>query len=230
MPYKHLFFDLDHTLWDFEKNSEETLRQLFRIHNLSERIEDFDGFYQLYSAHNKRLWQRYHLGHIRQEELRWKRMWHTLLDYKILDEQLAKQLSSQYLEILPTCTSLFPYTHEILTYLSGKGYVMHLITNGFEEVQWRKLQSSGIGKYFNDVITSELAGCLKPDKAIFDFAIQRAKCCFEESLMLGDNLDADIQGAINAGMDCVFINHTNEPVTLEPTYTIYHLKELEDIL
>ena len=231
MPYKHLFFDLDHTLWDFETNSKETLQDLFARHNLYETVtSDFEDFYQTYSYHNKRLWDRYHHGFIKQEELKWKRMWHALLDFKIGDEKLAKQLSSEYLEILPNKNKLFPYTIEILEYLVKKQYVLHLITNGFEEVQWRKLTSAGIGKYFSEVITSESASCLKPDKAIFDFAIERARCCYEESLMLGDNLDADIGGAISAGMDTVYVNHVNEPTTLKPTYIIYHLKELENIL
>jgi putative hydrolase of the HAD superfamily len=231
MAYKHLFFDLDHTLWDFETNSKETLHELFMKHRLNETVtNDFDGFYQTYSMHNKRLWDRYHHGFIKQEELKWKRMWHTLLEYKIGDEKLSKQLSEEYLEILPHKTRLFPYTIEILQYLVDKGYQLHMITNGFELTQWKKLENAGIAKYFVEVITSELACCLKPQKQIFDFAIGKAGCCYEESLMLGDNLDADIQGAINAGMDTVFVNHINEPTTLSPTYTIYHLKELENIL
>jgi putative hydrolase of the HAD superfamily len=231
MAYKHLFFDLDHTLWDFETNSKETIRELFSSYNLSETIAaDFDDFHQKYSVHNKRLWDRYHHGYIKQEELKWKRMWHTLLEYKIGDEKLARQLSAAYLEILPGKKHLFPYTIEILQYLTGKGYILHMITNGFEAVQYKKMENAGIAKYFVEVITSEGASCLKPSKAIFDFAINRASCCYEESLMLGDNLDADIKGAIAAGMDTVYVNHVNEPTTLKPTYIIYHLKELEGIL
>lgn len=231
MAYKHLFFDLDHTLWDFETNSKETLQELFFKHNLHQTVTpDFDEFYAHYSIHNKRLWDRYHHGFIKQEELKWKRMWHTLLEYKIADESLARQLSAEYLEKLPFKNKLFPYTIEILEYLKKKGYILHMITNGFEQVQWRKLENAGIASYFVEVITSELACCLKPQKEIFDFAINKAGCCYQESLMLGDNLDADIQGAINAGMDTVFVNHINEPTTLQPTYTIRHLKELEEIL
>jgi len=231
MVYKHLFFDLDHTLWDFETNSKETLQELYSFHRLNETVTpDFDTFFERYSLHNKKLWDRYHHGFITQEELKWKRMWHALLDFKIGDEKLSKQLSQEYLELLPTKKKLFPYTIEILEYLTKKDYKIHLITNGFEKVQWRKLENANIGHYFNSVITSELACCLKPHKDIFDFAIERASCCYEESLMLGDNLDADIVGAMNAGMDTVYVNHINEPTQLKPTYTIYHLKELEDIL
>jgi len=231
MSYKHLFFDLDHTLWDFETNAKETLHELFVAHRLHETLTpDFNLFYEKYSFHNKRLWHRYNHGFIRQEELKWKRMWHTLLEFKSGDEKLSKQLSTVYLEILPTKTALFPHTLEILDYLSKKQYTLHLITNGFEKVQWQKLENAQIGHYFSAVITSEIACCLKPHKEIFDFAIQRASCCYEESMMLGDNLDADISGAMNAGMATVFVNHINEPTTLTPTHIIYHLKELEDIL
>lgn len=231
MKYNHLFFDLDHTLWDFESNSKETLRELYASHSLHQTLTpDFTLFYEKYSFHNKRLWHRFNHGFIRQDELKWKRMWHTLLDFKIGDENFSKQLSQEYLEILPTKKELFPYAVEILQYLTNRNYKLHLITNGFENVQWRKLDNANIGSYFTAVITSETACCLKPSKDIFDFAINKAGCCYQEGLMLGDNLDADIMGAMKAGMDTVFVNHINEETTLKPTYIIYHLKELEHIL
>lgn len=231
MRYKHLFFDLDHTLWDFETNSKETLQDLFVLHNLHQQItEDFEEFYKVYSYHNKRLWDRYHHGFITQEELKWKRMWHAMLEFKRSDEKLSRQLSKEYLEILPTKKALFPYTIEILEYLTRKKYNLHLITNGFERTQWDKLYSSDIARYFSEVITSEGANSLKPKKEIFEFAITRCKtqCC--DSIMIGDNLDADILGAMNAGIDTIFVNHIGEETTLKPTYTIYNLKELENIL
>jgi len=231
MAYQHLFFDLDHTLWDFETNSKESIKELFVTHRLHETVTaDFDFFYEKYSFHNKRLWHRYHHGYIRQDELKWKRMWHALLEFKLGDEVLAKKLSAAYLEILPTKKALFPYTIEILDYLINRKYKLHLITNGFEQVQWRKLENGQIAHYFSEVITSEAACCLKPNKEIFDFAIGKAGCCYHESVMLGDNLDADILGAMNAGMDTIFVNHINEETTLKPTHIIYHLKELENIL
>jgi len=231
MPYKHLFFDLDHTLWDFETNSKETMHELFYKHGLDKTLTaDFDGFHDSYSRHNKRMWDRYHNGYIKQEELRWKRMWHTLLDFKNGSEALARQLSGEYLEILPFKKAVFEYTEEILDYLLAKGYRMHLITNGFEQVQTGKLKSSGLDKYFTHMITSEKSMSLKPNKAIFDFALQLAKADRQESIMIGDNLDADIKGGMDAGLDTVFVNHIKEETSLKPTYIIYHLKELENIL
>ena len=228
--YKHLFFDLDHTLWDFETNSKETLYDLYHLHNLQERgISNFEDFFKSYTFHNKRLWERYTMGYIRQEELKWKRMWLTLLDFKIADEPLSRKLSVEFLEHLPTKTNLFPYTFEILEYLKGKGYHLHLITNGFEKVQYSKLERSGLKHYFKEIITSEASNNTKPNKEIFDYAFMKANAEVEESIMIGDNLDADIQGGINAGMDTVFVNHIDEEAYIKPTYIVKDLKSLEKI-
>ena len=231
MKYKHLFFDLDHTLWDFDANAKATLTDLFAFFELDKRVPaSFDDFYHRYLYHNEILWDKYHNGLITAEDLKWKRMWRTLLDFKIGDEVLSKQLSAKFLEILPTKKILFPHTTELLDYLLEKKYVLHLITNGFEKTQWSKINNSGIAKYFTHMITSEVSNSLKPKKEIFDYALTKAGAVLKESIMIGDNLDADIQGAINAGMDSVFVNHINATAHVQPTYTIYHLKELEGIL
>jgi putative hydrolase of the HAD superfamily len=231
MAYKDLFFDLDHTLWDFETNSKETIQELYITHRLADLgIVDFDGFYSTYSAHNHRLWDRYTKGFIKQEELRWKRVYLSLLDFKVANEPLAKAMSQAYLEILPNKTHLFPYTIEILEYLKQKEYKMHLITNGFESVQFKKIKNSGLADYFIEVITSEASNSLKPQKEIFEYALKNAKASVNESIMIGDNESADIQGGINIGMDTIFVNHIQVVPTVPATYTITHLKELENIL
>ena len=231
MAYKDLFFDLDHTLWDFETNSKETIQELYATHRLAELgIVDFDGFYSTYSAHNHRLWDRYTKGFIKQEELRWKRVYLSLLDFKVANEPLAKEMSQAYLEILPNKKHLFPYTIEILEYLKQKDYKMHLITNGFESVQFKKIKNSGLQDYFIEVITSEASNSLKPQKEIFEYALKNAKATVAESIMIGDNESADIQGGINMGMDTIFVNHIQAIPTIPATYTITHLKELETIL
>lgn len=230
MKYKHLFFDLDHTLWDFDANAKITLTEIYSFFNLETlEVKPFDAFYKHYLHHNEILWNRYHKGYINGEELKWKRMWRTLLDFKIGDEKLARDISAKFLEILPVKKLLFPHTLEVLDYLAAKDYQLHMITNGFEKIQWSKLNNSGLGGYFKNVITSETSNSLKPRKEIFDFALQQAGASLQNSIMLGDNLDADIQGAINAGMDSVFVNHINAVTALHPTYTINHLKELENI-
>ena len=230
MQYKHLFFDLDHTLWDFEANSRQTLHELYHSLNLQERgITDFDLFHKNYIVHNDKLWERYRNGFIKVDELRWKRMWLTLLDFKIGDEPLARKMDVLFLDALPSRKILFPYTLEILQYLTAKGYRLHMITNGFEKTQHSKLLNSGLDAYFTEVITSEGSNSLKPHKEIFEYALQKAGAEKSESIMLGDSIEADIQGAMNAGIDQVYVNHLGLTPSIQPTYTVYSLKELEGL-
>ncbi|HTD95106.1 MAG TPA: YjjG family noncanonical pyrimidine nucleotidase [Chitinophagaceae bacterium] len=228
--YRHLFFDLDHTLWDFEANARATLETLHDQLQLGARgVHDFELFYRNYLVHNEMLWERYRKGFIKQDELRIKRMRLALLDFKIADEALSQQMNVLFLELLPTRTLLFPHTKEILHYLKDKGYELHLITNGFEKVQHSKLKYSGLDIFFNQVITSEGSNSLKPNREIFEYAFGKANATAANSIMLGDTLEVDIQGAINVGMDQVFVNHVNIETKLQPTYTVKTLKELEDI-
>ena len=232
MPYKHVFFDLDHTLWDFETNSKETLFDLYHELELSAMgIPVFDHFHNTYHHHNTIFWDRFRKGYINREELRWKRMWRTLLDYKVANEPLAKKLSERYLEILPTKKNLFDDTIEILDYLKNKSYPMHLITNGFEKTQHAKINNSGIRPYFTHVITSEQAGIMKPHVAIFEYAMEKAGTTAAESIMVGDTLDADLEGAVNAGIDSVYYNPAVPAEgKIKPTYVIGKLSELKKIL
>jgi putative hydrolase of the HAD superfamily len=234
MKYKHLFFDLDHTIWDFEANSRQSLEELYISMQLETKgVSDFDLFHKNYLVHNDKLWERYRNGFIKVDELRWKRMWLALLDFKIADEPLAREMGIVFLDLLPTRKILFPYTIEILDYLTGKNYQLHLITNGFEKTQHSKLKNSGLDKYFKEVITSEASNSLKPHKEIFDYAFQKTGALQKESIMIGDTIDVDILGALNAGIDQVHVNHlTKEPELVNeklPTYTVYSLKELEGI-
>ena len=228
--YRHLFFDLDHTLWDFDSNAKESLVELYKLFELDRKlIMQFEEFYATYLKHNTNLWDRYQKGYVTSDDLKWKRMWRTLLDFKIADEALAKEMSAQFLEILPTKKKVFDYTFEILEYLTHKNYSIHIITNGFEKTQWSKLNNSNLSKYFTHVITSEISNSVKPKKEIFEYALNKTNGILEECIMIGDNLDADIQGAINAGMDTIFVNHIKANCLLKPTYTIHHLRELESI-
>jgi putative hydrolase of the HAD superfamily len=231
MKYKHLFFDLDHTLWDFDANARATLQQLhIDLDLVSKGIHDFDLFYQNYLVHNEKLWARYRNGYIKQEELRLKRMWLTLLDFKIADEELARQLNELFLQLLPGRTILFPDTKEVLQYLLDKGYQLHLITNGFEETQHSKLKYSGLTPFFREVITSEGSNSLKPQKEIFDYALRKAGARVEESIMIGDSLEIDVEGALNAGMDAIHVNFTGAVSEgVKATYTITKLEELKGI-
>lgn len=208
-----------------------TLEQLHVDLRLPEKgIHDFDRFHRNYLAHNERLWAQYRTGEIRQEELRLKRMWLSLLDFNIDDEELALQMNELFLQLLPTRTILFPDTIEVLQYLEKKGYGLHLITNGFEKTQHAKLKSSGLAPFFKVVVTSECSNSLKPQREIFDYALNKTGATTAESLMIGDTLDVDVAGALNADMDAVHVNYNRTGQDIEPTYTVYHLQELKNIL
>ncbi len=230
LKYPHLFFDLDHTIWDFEANAKDTLEQLYETFALqSKGVPSFDDYFQRYIFHNNKLWKRYTQGFMKQDELRWKRMWLALLDFKVADEPLAKRLSDEYLKELPHRKKLFDYTFEILEYLKAKGYQLHLITNGFEEVQHQKIFHSGLHPYFSKVITSQGCNSVKPMPGIFNFALKETGAVQEQAIIIGDNIETDIQGGLNAGWDTVFVNHLSLEKAVSATYTVHHLKELEHI-
>lgn len=231
LKIKHIFFDLDHTLWDFDTNAKLSMQQVYNNLNLHALgITNFDDFYNKYSHYNDLLWERYRNGFIKQDELRWKRMFKTLLDFKIGNEILAKQMSTQFLELLPTRNAVFPYTYQILDYLKTKNYTLHLITNGFVEVQHNKLKHANLANYFTKVITSQESNSLKPNREIFDYALAQTGATVLTSIMIGDNIDADIRGAANMGMQTVWVNHLNNQTTSHATYTVFNLKSIETLL
>ncbi len=228
--YKHIFFDLDHTLWDFESNSHETLLDMFEeFSELKTGVNDKHHFIKRYYHHNEIYWEQFRKGELSREELRHIRFRTTLNEFDIDDEELVKQLAVSYLEILPTKTNLFHDTIEVLDYLTTK-YSMHIITNGFEEVQLKKIVNTGIGKYFKYIITSEAAGSQKPEPAIFRFAMQLTNAEIKNSMFVGDSIEADINGAKAVGMDYVFYNPKKTPHKEKVMYEISALSELKKIL
>jgi putative hydrolase of the HAD superfamily len=228
--YQHIFFDLDHTLWDFEKNSKDTMWQLYNRFQLQGRgITDFEAFYEVYRDHNEKLWVRFRKGFIKRDELRWKRMWHTLLDFKIGDTKVANELSSAYLEILPTQKFLVPDAMELVQYCAQK-YTLHIITNGFETTQRQKLYNCGLLSYFDQIITSEKSNSIKPNKEIFDFAKSAAGANTNKCIMIGDALEIDVLGAINAGWDAIYYNPGQIPHQHKPTHEVNSLKTIMEIL
>jgi putative hydrolase of the HAD superfamily len=229
--YHHLLFDLDHTLWDFDSNAKESLNELYCMFELeSKLIAPFQLFYTSYLKHNRILWDRYEKGYISREDLKWKRMWRSLIDFNIGNEVMAKEMSAKFLEILPTKKQVFEYTFEILDYLTSKGYAIHCITNGFEKTQWSKLNNSNLAHYFTHVITSENSNSIKPEKEIFEYALKKIDGNAADCIMIGDSPTADIQGALNVGIDTIFVNYIHADCSIIPTHTIYHLRELESIL
>lgn len=228
--YKHIFFDLDHTLWDFDKNAEETLYELYDVYKLNEIGLPPAGFFiETYTRNNHQLWAEYHTGKITKETLRETRFKRTFLELGVPPDAVPLQFEDDYVRLCPTKTNLFPHAHETLQYLQGR-YALHLISNGFKESQDVKLANTGLRQYFTQLIISDVVGANKPDKAIFDHALNLAAAEKSESVMIGDSLEADIRGALDFGMDAIYFNPANLPRPDDVPLQINHLRELIFIL
>ena len=227
MKYKHLFFDLDNTLWDFDRNAHETFNEIYQSFLLEQKkIPSLDAFIQVYSVHNTRLWDLYRNSLISKEELRDTRFMLTLNEFGIDDQKLADKISEEYTFRSPRKGHLYPGTIETLEQLKSH-FQLHIITNGFEEIQHVKLEFAGLTKYFDCVITSEQAESKKPDVGIFKYALKQAGASAEESLMIGDDLEVDIIGACAVGMDTIYFDPLNRNTTsLVPTHRIDNISDI----
>jgi putative hydrolase of the HAD superfamily len=203
--YKCIFFDLDHTLWDYERNSKETLHDIHGQFKLLEKNVDFDQFHFRFREVNLQLWDLYDRGLIGSEIIRKERFKQILETFNAHDQILSQQLSDSYLQICPEKGNLMPHALETLSYLSSK-YKLTVITNGFDEIQHRKLAAGKLNHFFDHVITSQRAGHKKPAKEIFEYALQSNDILSSQAIMIGDNLTTDISGARNATIDTVFFN------------------------
>lgn len=212
MNIKHVFFDLDHTLWDFEFNSEKTFAHIFEQNNIN---LNFDTFIKTYKPINHKYWKLFREDKVNKSDLRYNRLKETFnaLNYRA-DDNLINLLSEEYLEYLPTNKKLFEGAFEILEYLSKK-YPLHIITNGFEEVQHKKIKNAKISSFFDNIITSERVGVKKPNAKIFNYALTLSNAIPKESVMIGDNLEADILGAKAVGMNTILCEFNNKIVTDE---------------
>lgn len=228
--YKHIFFDLDHTIWDFDRNAEETLHELYHTYELKALgLHSPDAFIETYTQNNHRLWADYHLGLITKEHLRQTRFSKTFTDLGLAPDVIPPNFEDDYVRICPTKTNLFPQAHETLGYLAEK-YQLHLISNGFKESTELKIATTGLAGYFNTIVISEIVGINKPNKAIFEFALNGAKAEKSQSLMVGDSLEADIYGAVAFGMDAIYFNPSNKEKPQDVARQINNLNELIDIL
>ena len=223
--YKHLFFDLDHTLWDFEANSEETLRELFATFQLTRFFIDFEDFHERYTVHNLELWRQYRRGAIKKQFLNVERFRRPFSEVGFDDPQVASDFAQQYVTISPTKTKLFPHAKEVLEALHAR-YKLHIITNGFREVQIKKLQNSGLDAFFDRTFISDQIGVQKPHPYFFEYAVKSAHARKKESLVIGDSLEADIKGAQKAGLDHIFFNSKGLEHEVKVMYEINTLKEL----
>ena len=229
MSFKNItdiFFDLDHTLWDFDANSILAFDKIFKKQHPT---IDTKSFVAIYAPINQACWKLYQVDKMTHQELRYERLKQSFdaMDYAISDEEIDS-ISEDYIEFLPDNNQLFDGAIEVLEYLQPK-YNLHIITNGFAEVQGRKLQNSGIGNYFKTITNSEMAGVKKPHKNIFQFALSLAKTDKQNSIMIGDCIDADVRGAIDFGMQAILFDE-KEINTVEGITTIKHLLELKKYL
>lgn len=229
MKYKHLFFDLDHTLWDFESNSEATLREMFDSYQLARFFDDYDDFYAKYEVHNLYLWAQYRRNKVDKKTLNVQRFYLPFSEVGFDDLTVAQQFAKDYLDISATKTLLFPNALEVLKQLK-EHYQLHIITNGFKEVQNKKLDNSGLRPFFTNIFISELIGVQKPDKYFFEYSIKSSHANPKECLVIGDSWEADIMGAKKAGLDQVFFNTKGVSRNEEVTFEIKELRELLDFL
>ena len=227
---RHLFFDLDRTLWDFELNSEAALRHLFHELELNRIIKSFEGFHETYKNHNAKLWNRYGKGKITKDELRIQRFRDTLQQYQVFNKDLTEKLADGYIAISPRQTIVFPSAHEVLDSLKKDGYQLHIITNGFKEVQFTKLEESKLAPYFDLILCSEEVGKNKPHIEVFQHAMAETGASANNSIMIGDDYEVDVLGAIGAGWEGVLFNPRKQYKQQMHDWQISHLNELPETL
>ena len=228
--YKHVFFDLDHTIWDFDKNAEETLHELYHTYDLKQLgLHSSDLFIEVYTKNNHQLWADYHIGKISKEVLRSTRFSKTFIELGVSPELIPEKFEDDYVSICPTKTNLFPHAHDTLSYLQKK-YTLHIISNGFKESTALKIGNTDLAKYFSTIFISEIIGFNKPDKAIFEHALKSADAIVSESLMIGDSVEADIRGAQDFGMKAIYFNPERREKPDDVLHQIYCLSELVALL
>ncbi len=230
MNYQFLFFDLDHTLWDYDKGARETIKELYEAYQLQEKVAfDVEALQEKFFEVNYQLWADYNIGKIDSEYLRTKRFVRIFEELGADIRLIPVNFTSEYVNTCPQKPYVIDGAFDLLDHLTEQ-FSLHIITNGFEDVQHVKLEKSGLRKYFDEVITSERAGGKKPGKEIFEFALQVSKARIQNSLMIGDNFQTDIIGAKRAGIGQVYYNPQRVAHQEELTFEIGHLSELKSIL
>lgn len=230
MKYKSLFIDLDDTLWDTYHNNKECLEEVYTAHHFDRYYASFEAFFAIYWPHNELLWKQYRAGEIDRQTLIIDRFRYVLRPLGIEDTQSVLAVNNDFLQRTTTKTRLVPGAIELLEYLRPS-YRMYILSNGFREVQDKKLRNSGLAPYFTRMILSEDAGIQKPHKGIFDFALINTNSRRNETLMIGDCFEADIFGAHQSRIDQLWFNPQDlPPQEFTPTYTVKRLEEIKGIL
>ncbi len=230
MKYKTLFIDLDDTIWDTRSNARESMEEVYRDYRFDRFFPTFDDYYSIYLPNNLNLWDQYRQGLITKNELIVERLLYPLRPFGIDDENFAIDLNDDFLNRTSAKTKLLPHAIEVLEYLNPN-YEMYILSNGFEEVQYKKIKNSGLDSFFKGVILSDEIGVNKPHPAIFDYALQKSGALRHETLMIGDSLDADIKGAKNSDIDQAWLDLGIEKTNgLIPTFHVKTLLELKEFL
>ena len=228
---RHIFFDLDNTLWDHRRNAYLTIKELFAQQNISEKYDiDFELFHNAYHEINEKLWEQIRDGEIDKEYLRKYRFYNTFLRFQVDDQDLADYFEHHFLDEILKYNELVPGAADILDYLENKEYKMHIISNGFQEVTERKCVLSGIADYFETITSADSVGVRKPRPEIFQHSLDLAKAEKAESILIGDDWIADVKGAQRFGIDVVFFDVYNDDPQEENLKVIKHLSEIKQYL
>lgn len=211
---KNIFFDLDNTLWDFKKSSELALKETFSSFGLIAEFKNYLIFHNIYSHHNQRMWAMYYNNAIKRNELVVNRFKATIKERGIIDQELAEDMNRTYMDLCFKYTSLYPHTLETLDYLVSKDYKCHAISNGFSEVQMEKIALCGLSPYLDTVTCSEDLGICKPHKGIFQHALNKASAELHSSIMVGDDINTDIKGALNFGLKALHLSSVKSDISI----------------
>ncbi len=230
MAYKNLFFDLDDTLWAFSRNSRDTFEEVYNLLGYERYFRSFAHFYTLYETRNLELWDEYGAGKITKQELNRLRFSYPLEAVGHADNELSQRFADVFFSLIPCKEKLMPHAREVLEYLAPR-YNLYILSNGFKELQCRKMKSAGIDVFFKKVVLSDDIGILKPQPEIFHFALSATQSELSGSLMIGDSWKNDISGAATVGMHQVYYNiEERTEFPFRPTYMIRDLRELLRIL
>ena len=236
--YIHIFFDLDNTLWDFKSNSKLAMLSTFQLLGLDNKKVSFEDFYAVYTKHNEQLWTAYRNKQVKKKDLTFQRFQFTFEELGISGIDAA-QMNDLYLDEMPKQKNLMPGAKDVLESLKAKNYHLYIITNGFKEVQHKKLKSSGLENYFTKIFISEELRTPKPDPDIFEYALKSANARKSKSLMIGDDWEVDILGALRFGINAVYFKPVSLPNdkshnlvyrTPDGAFVINHLSSISTVI
>ncbi len=228
---RHIFFDLDNTLWDHRKNAYLTLKDIFDREGVRKKYDLlFEDFHRQYFTINENLWAKIRDGEIDKEYLRKHRFYDSFLFFGIDDMELSMKFEDNFLDEIINYNELVPGAYELLEYLSEKDYDLHILSNGFKEVTYRKAELSGIKGYFKTILSADEIQIRKPNPEIYEYALNNAGAVKNESIMIGDDWVADVEGALSFGIKAIFFDVFNDNYTSEQFITIKKLDQIKAYL